>query len=374
MALIKRKNFFKGLALGTISLPFVIRTCASENFAQTQSGPNLITNKKYKWKMVTTWPPNFPILGEGCVLFANWVREMSGGRLEIEVFGGGELVPPLESFDAVRNGAAEMGHGAGYYWAGKTPAAQFFASVPFGMNAQQMNAWLLSGGGLDLWKELYAQFNLVPMVAGNTGVQMGGWYNREINSLADLKGLKMRIPGLGGKALEKAGGAPVLMAGGELYTGLERGIIDATEWIGPYHDYSMGFYQIAEYYYTPGWHEPGTALEFFINKDKYEGLPKDLQAILQAAAARLNIWGLSETEARNSVYLKKMIEEENVDIRRFPAEVLAQLKAYTGEILEEVANSDPFSKKVYTSYLDFRNKAVKWGEITEKVFYNDIQS
>ena len=211
------------------------------------------------------------------------------------------------------------------------------------------------------------------MVAGNTGVQMGGWYNREINSLEDLQGLKMRIPGLGGKVLEKAGGAPVLMAGGELYTGLERGIIDATEWIGPYHDYSMGFYQIAKYYYTPGWHEPGTALEFFINKDKYEELPKDLQAILQAAAARLNMWGLSQTEARNSVYLKKMIEEEKVDIRRFPSEVLTQLKSYTTEILEEVAESDPFSKKVYASFLDFRNKIVKWGEITEKVFYNDIQ-
>lgn len=370
---LSRKNFFKGIALGTISLPFMIRSCAPENFAQNSSGPNLITSKKYEWKMVTTWPPNFPILGEGCNLFAKWVEEMSGGRLKIKVFGGGELVPPLEAFDAVRSGAADIGHGAAYYWAGKAPATQFFASVPFGMNAQQLNAWLIGGGGMDLWRELYDQFNLVPMIGGNTGVQMGGWFNREINSLDDLKGLKMRMPGLGGKVLEKAGGAPVLLAGAELYTGLEKGTIDATEWIGPYHDYSMGFYQIAKYYYSPGWHEPGTSLEFFINKSKYEVLPADLKAILHAAAARLNVWTLAESEAKNSIYLTKLIEEENVDIRNFPPEVLTQLREYTKEILEEIVAADPFSKKVYASYLDFRNKAVKWSELTEKVFYNSLQ-
>lgn len=370
---LSRKNFFKGIALGTISLPFMIRSCAPENFAQNSSGPNLITSKKYEWKMVTTWPPNFPILGEGCNLFAKWVEEMSGGRLKIKVFGGGELVPPLEAFDAVRSGAADIGHGAAYYWAGKAPATQFFASVPFGMNAQQLNAWLIGGGGMDLWRELYDQFNLVPMIGGNTGVQMGGWFNREINSLDDLKGLKMRMPGLGGKVLEKAGGAPVLLAGAELYTGLEKGTIDATEWIGPYHDYSMGFYQIAKYYYSPGWHEPGTSLEFFINKSKYEVLPVDLKAILHAAAARLNVWTLAESEAKNSIYLTKLIEEENVDIRNFPPEVLTQLREYTKEILEEIVAADPFSKKVYASYLDFRNKAVKWSELTEKVFYNSLQ-
>ncbi len=371
MKKLTRKDFFKGVALGTISLPFIIRSCSTPNIAQSSS-PNIIANKHYRWKMATTWPPNFPVLGEGCNLFADWVRQMSGGRMEIKVYGGGELVPALQAFDAVRSGAAEIGSGAAYYWAGKAAATQFFASVPFGMNAQQLNAWILSGGGLELWNELYADFGLVPMPGGNTGVQMGGWFNRQINSIADLKGLKMRIPGLGGKVLEKAGGAPVLLAGGEIYTGLERGVIDATEWIGPYHDYKMGFYQIAKYYYSPGWHEPGTALEFFFNKPRFEALPSDLQLILKTASLRLNNWMLSEFEAKNSIYLEKLIREEEVDIRYFPQEVLSALRSYTDQILAEMTASDPFSKKVYDSYDRFRRKAIDWANLTEKVFYNSI--
>ncbi|NPA24306.1 MAG: ABC transporter substrate-binding protein, partial [Deltaproteobacteria bacterium] len=199
--------------------------------------------KVYHWKMVTTWPPHFPVLGESADMIAKWVEEMSEGRLKITVYGGGELVPPLGVFDAVSSGTVEMGHGAAYYWAGKHPATQFFAAVPFGLNAQGMNAWIVSGGGQQLWDELYAKFNLKAWPAGNTGVQMGGWFNKEINSINDLKGLKMRIPGLGGKVLAKAGGNAVLVAGGEIYTNLDRGVIDATEWVGPYHDYKMGFYK-----------------------------------------------------------------------------------------------------------------------------------
>lgn len=371
MKKLSRKTFFKGLALGTISLPFAIRSCGGQNLAQATS-PNIITQKKYKWKMVTTWPPNFPALGEGCNLFAKWVNEMSAGRMEIQVFGGGELVPPLEAFNTVRNGAAEIGHGAGYYWKGMLPAAQFFASIPFGMNAQQMNAWLLSGGGLELWQEIYAQFNLVPFPGGNTGVQMGGWFNREINSIEDFVGLKMRIPGVGSSVLKKAGGAPVLLAGGEIYTSLERGVIDATEWIGPYHDYKMGFHQIAKYYYTPGWHEAGTALEFFINKQKFEELPPDLQAIIRAAALRVNHWMLSEFEAQNTLYLEKLVEEK-VDIRRFPDEVLAALRKYNEEAIQEEIADDLLAKRAYEAYNSFRNRAAGWAEITEKVFYNSLQ-
>ncbi len=373
MAKLSRKNFFKGLALGTISLPFVIRGCGGENLAQQSSSANVITGKNYEWKMVTTWPPNFPVFGEGCTLFAKIVEEMSAGRMKIKVYGGGELVPPLESFDAVRSGAANIGHGAAYYWAGKSPAAQFFAAVPFGMNAQQMNSWISNGGGLALWEELYAEFGLVPMVAGNSGVQMGGWFNKEINALEDLEGLKMRIPGLGGKVLEKAGGAPVLLAGGELYTGLERGIIDATEWVGPYHDYKMGFHQIAKYYYTPGWHETGTTLELFFNKKDFDALDNSLKAIFRAAAAKVNSWILYEFETQNAIYLDKLIREENVDIRNYPKEVLDQLRIYTDEVVAELVESDPFAERVYASYQDFRQKATVWSKVTEKVFYNDIQ-
>ncbi len=367
-----RKDFFKGIALGTISLPIMIRSCAGENFAQQQTSANIITQKKYKWKMVTTWPPNFPVLGEACTMLADLVKKMSGGRMEIEVYGGGELVPALQAFDTVRSGAAEMGSGAAYYWAGKTPATQFFASVPFGMNAQQLNAWILCGGGMALWEELYARFNVVPLLGGNTGVQMGGWFNREINSMADLKGLKMRMPGLGGKVLERAGGSAVLLAGGEIYTGLERGIIDATEWIGPYHDYKMGFHQIAKYYYAPGWHEAGTALEFFINKDKFEELPTDLQQIIRSAAQQINVWMLSEFEAKNAIYLKKLLEEEKVQIRKYPKEVLDQLRSFTKDIIAEICEEDAFSKKVYASYKSFADRATAWAEFTEKSYYNDI--
>ncbi len=370
---LSRKSFFKGLALGTISLPLFLRSILNENIAQdSQSGPSSISGKRYDWKMVTTWPPNFPILGEACVKYAEIVREMSGGRINIQVFGGGELVPPLETFDTVRNGGAEMGHGAAYYWAGKIPAGQFFGSVPFGMNAQQLTAWILTGGGMEMWEDLYKDFNLVPMLAGNTGVQMGGWFNREINSIADLKGLKMRIPGLGGKVLEKAGGSPVLLAGSEIYTGLERGVIDATEWIGPSHDSKMGFQDIAKYYYSPGWHEMGTALEMIVNKEKFDSLPVDLQAILRSASLQVSTWILSEMETKNAESLATLVDK-GIDIRPFPTEVLDQLRVYTEEVIAEIVAKDPVAAKVYASYDAYRKRAAVWSVWTEKLFYTQIQ-
>lgn len=367
----KRKDFIKKATLGTLGVATLSTACRPDVATAEGGAPAIQTGKKYRWNMLTTWPPNYPIIGEGCELFAQWVDEMSGGRLKIKVYGGGELVPALEAFDAVTSGTAEMAHGSAYYWAGKAPAAQFFASIPFGMNAQQMNSWLLSGGGLDLWRELYGKFNLIPFPAGNTGVQMGGWFNKEINSLADLKGLKMRIPGFGGKVLEKAGGTPVLSAGSEIYTNLERGVIDATEWIGPFHDYKMGFQDIAKYYYVPGWHEMGTVLECFINKLKFESLPKDLQVIVESAALRLNMWILSEIEAQNNVFMDKLLSE-GVEVRTFPDEVLAELRTYTEQILNEITASDPFAKKVYDSQRAFKERAAKWGAVTEKVFYDKI--
>lgn len=370
----KRKDFFKGIAVGTIGLPLAIRACLGQEGLEEIAAPNVISGKTYEWKMVTTWPPNFPVLGEGCNLFAKWIEEMSGGRMKIKVFGGGELVPALEVFDAVRSGAAEMGSGCAYYWAGKIPAAQFFASVPFGMNAQQVNAWLLNAGGQELWNECYAKYNLVPFAGGNTGVQMGGWFNKEINTIEDFKGLKMRMPGLGGKVLAKAGGSPVLIAGGELYTSLERGVIDATEWIGPYHDYKMGFHQIAKYYYAPGWHEPGTILENIVNKEKFDALPKDLQLIIETASLRLNQWMLSELEAKNTLYLERILAESNAEVRIFSDEILATLRSYTDELIAEMTTNDPFAKKVYDSYDSFRTKARAWSELTEKVFYNSLQN
>ena len=326
MSKLERRDFLKKASAATLAGGVsVVAGCAAPEREQT---PAIRSDKKFEWKMVTTWPPHFPILGESADLIAKWVEEMSDGRLKIHVYGGGELIPPFEGFDAVSQGVVEMCHGASYYWAGKAPAAQFFSAVPFGMNAQQMNAWLYSGGGLQLWEELYEPFDLVPMPVGNTGFQMGGWFNLEIRSVADLKGLKMRIPGLGGKVIAKAGGSAVLSAGGEVYTNLERGVIDATEWIGPYHDYLMGFYKAAKYYYYPGWHEPGTAIELVVNKTAFDQLPKDLQSIVRSAAARSNLWSLCEFESKNNTYMRTLIDKHHVQLRKFPDEVLRAFRAF----------------------------------------------
>ena len=288
------------------------------------------------------------------------------------VFGGGELVPPLGVFDAVSSGTVEMGHGASYYWAGKVPAAQFFASVPFGLNAQSMNAWLYSGGGLKLWEEIYKPFNLKPFPAGNTGVQMGGWFNKEISSLDDLKGLKMRMPGLGGKVLAKAGGTPILVAGGEIYTNLDRGVIDATEWVGPFHDLKMGFYKAAKYYYYPGWHEPGTTLELMINTKAWGKLPPDLQAIVEAATYKANMWMISEFEAKNNANLQTLVEKHKVKLRKFPDSVIDGLKKLSTQVLEEMASKDPTSKKVYESFKKFKKNISAWNDMSESPYQNVI--
>ncbi len=370
----QRKDFFKGLALATVSAPIVIKALGGGGEVTAQhEAPGVISGKRYKWKMVTTWPPGFPVVGEGCELFAEKVRVMSGGRMEIEVYGGGELVPALEVFGAVSDGAAEIGHGAGYYWAGRVPAAQFFTSVPFGMNAQGMNAWIINGGGQKLWDELYADYNLVPVPAGNTGVQMGGWFNREINSLADFKGLKMRMPGLGAKVLQAVGGAAVLVAGSELYTSLERGVIDATEWIGPYHDYLMGFHQIADYYYAPGWHEPGSVLEMTFNKEKFDALPADLQEIMKTAAHWSNLWMLSEFEAKNSTYLAKIRQETDVEIRSFTPDTLNGLRKAAATVVAEAGDKDAASRKVYASFKQFQEATARWSSFSERLYYEDLQ-
>jgi len=356
-----RRDFLKKTAL----------TTAAAGAAVAVGAPAVHAKKTYQWKMVTTWPPNFPVFGESANLIAELVERMSDGRLKITVYGGGELVPALQAFDAVSQGMVEMGHGCAYYWAGKAPAAQFFGAVPFGMNSQQMNSWL-QDQGMDLWRELYGHFNLVPFSVGFCGVQMGGWFNREINTLKDLKGLKMRIPGLGGKVIAKAGGTAVLSAGGEIYTNLERGVIDATEWVGPYHDYKMGFYKVAKYYYYPGWHEPGTAIEMFVNKKAFESLPKDLQQIVEAAAQFSCNWMLAEFDAQNNKYLQKLINEHGVKLKKFPPEVLKQLKTYAGEVIAEVTAKDAMSKKVYASYGKFQKMVTDWNKISEMAYLSIV--
>lgn len=367
----KKRDFIKQAGKTTLgALTLSAAACAAPEQKPEATRFNL--NKTYKWKMTTTWPPNFPVLGEGCKLMAQWIEQMSGGRMQITVFGGGELIPALEGFDAVSNGAVEMNHGGAYYWGGKIPSAPFFAAVPFGMNSQQITSWILSGGGQALWEELYAPYNLIPMISGNTGMQAGGWFNKEINSLADIKGLKMRIPGLGGKVFAKAGGSPVTVSGGEIYTNLERGVIDATEWIGPYHDYLMGFQDVAKYCYYPGWHETGSALELIVNRDKFMELPADLQEIIRTACHRLNRWILAEFDAKNGEYLTRILQEGRVQLKRFPDEVIEGFRSATQELLQELVESDAKSRQIFEKYEAFRKQMKTWGDISEKEFYQRL--
>ena len=275
-------------------------------------------------------------------------------------------------FDAVSSGTAEIGSSASYYWAGKSSATQLFSAVPFGMNAQQLQAWIEFGGGYELWEELYAQFNLVPFYAGNTGMQMGGWFNKSIDKPEALKGVKMRIPGLGGKVFERAGGTVVLSAGGEIYTNLERGVIDAAEWLGPFHDYLMGFHEIAKYYYSPGWHEPGSALEFMVNKSEYENLSDDLKLIIKVASIQSSFRTLSHFEKLNAEYLQKIKATKTVEIRQFPEEVLKHLYQARQSVLKELAEENEFNARVYKSYSDFQATHDQWADYSERLFYNSL--
>ncbi|SMF24805.1 TRAP-type mannitol/chloroaromatic compound transport system, substrate-binding protein [Alteromonadaceae bacterium Bs31] len=323
----------------------------------------------FEWKLVTTWPKNFPGLGSAPENFARMVNKMSAGRLKIQVHGANEIVPPMGVFGAVSSGSVQMGHSAAYYWKGKIPAAVFFASVPFGMNAQELNGWLHYGGGLELWREVYEPFNLIPFAAGNTGVQMGGWFNREINSVDDLSGLKMRIPGIGGEVFSRAGGEAINIPGGELFTSLQSGVIDATEWVGPYNDLAFGFHQIAQYYYYPGWHEPGPTLEIIVNKDAYNTLPDDLQGIIVAAARMVNQDMLDEYTARNNAALEELINEHGVDLRRFPDDVLAHFKNISTELYEEMSAQDPVFAKVYHSYKSYLENVRDYHRISEEAYF-----
>ena len=323
-----------------------------------------------QWKMVTTWPKNFPGLGSAAETFARLVAEMSNGRMKVHVYGAGELVPAFEVFDAVSQGVADAGHGAAYYWKGKIPASVFFTAVPFGMTAQEMNGWFHYGGGLELWRELYAPFNLVPFSGGSTGVQMAGWFNKEVNTVDDLKGLKMRIPGLAGEVFTRAGGSSVRISGGELYTSLETGVIDAAEWVGPFNDLTLGLHQVAKYYYYPGWHEPGAMLELIVNANALAALPDDLQAIVSAAARAANQDMLDEFTARNNAALQELVEVHGVELRRLQDEVLLALAKASEEVLAELVAQDSMAAKINQSYTSFYKNVRAYHQISERAYIN----
>ena len=352
----KRREFVSGLG-ATAAL-----TACTGNEVSEDAGA---AEQRFSWKMVTTWPPNFPGVGVGVNTLARYINEMSGGRLDVRVYAAGELVPAFEVFDAVSQGSAEMGHGSAYYWRGKSEATQFFTAIPFGLNAHEMNGWMYYGGGLELWQELYAPFNLVPFPGGNTGGQMGGWFNRPIESLADLRGLKIRMPGMAGEVLKRAGAVPVNLPGSEIFTALQTGSIEATDWVGPYNDVAFGLHEIARYYYYPGWQEPGPTLECIVHKAAWERLPQDLQAIVRIACQAANLDMLSDYMARNAGALAQLEAEGHVDIRAFPDSVLSGLRDITAEVVEELAARDPAVARVWASYREFLRRSRPWQNISE---------
>ena len=360
---LKHSCFSHALLLVLLTL---LAACSTEPGAAKR---NATVDQKFDWKLVSAWPPNLPVIDQAVKNFARDVEAMSRGQMTIQVYAGGELIPALEVFDAVADGkTVQMGHSAAYYWAGKVPAAQYMSAVPFGLGARGMVAWLHGGDGLKLWRELYAPFDLVPIPMGNTGTQMGGWFNKRVDSAADLAGLKMRIPGLGGKALATAGGNPVLLSGGEVYIALERGTIDATEWVGPLHDVRFGLDRAAKYYYYPGWQEPSAQLELIVNKTAWETLPEHLQLIINHAAIATGVELYSGMEVGNAKAYQALRESGHVEMIEFPQDVLAALHQSAKVALAEEAAKDENFRKVSENYETFRVMFDAWDDVTENAY------
>jgi len=343
------------------------------------SAPSLVQAQNkgtFTWKMTSAYPKGSPFYFDGpgsATDLAKRIKEMSDGRLNIQVFGAGELIPAFEGFDAVRAGTVEMNHANSYFWTGKTFAAQYFTAVPFGMNFQGMNGWLYDGGGIDLWNEVYAPFGMVAMPCGNTGVQMTGWFKKEIKTVADLKGLKMRIPGLAGKVYANLGVDVKVLPGGEIFPALERGVIDAAEFVGPFQDRRLGLHKAAKFYYTTGWHESATVSELLINKVAWQTLPKDLQAIVQNAAAACNVISEAWCQKANAEAMEDLIKNQKVIAKPLPEGVIKALRIETDKVLAEAVIKDPMTKKVHNSYMAFMAKYQRWADVSEGAYHSTVR-
>ncbi len=348
-----------------------IISCNSSPSNKSESGeeavkkPYINKNRVKKLSMVTTWPKNFPGLGTSAEALSETIKTLSNGELEIKVYASGELVPAFESFDAVSQGIADMYHAADYYWQGKSPAYNFFASIPLGMNSIEVTSWLEYGGGQALWEELSAQFNIIGLQACNTGHQMGGWFKREIRSLDDFKGLKMRMPGWGGQIIRELGGAAVTLAGSEIYQALQSGVIDATEWVGPWNDLAMGFYKEAPYYYAPGFHEPGTILSLGINLKLWNNLSPFHQTLIRTACRSQTLASLAEFNTKNSIALKTLTKTYHVKLRSFSDEIWKKISPIAKNIIQQQSQSDSLSRRIYDSYMKSYRLQKDWSTISE---------
>jgi TRAP-type mannitol/chloroaromatic compound transport system substrate-binding protein len=329
----------------------------------------------FNFRMTSAYPKGSPFYMEGpgsATDLAQRIQAMSNNRIRIQVFGAGELIPALEGFDAVRAGTVEMNHANAYFWTGKTFAAQYFTAVPFGLNFQGFNGWLYDGGGQALYDEVYAPFGLKGLACGNTGVQMTGWFKREIRSVADLRGLKMRIPGLAGRVYAALGVDVRLLPGGEIFPALERGVIDAAEFVGPFQDRRLGLHRAAKFMYTTGWHESATVSELLINKAAWDRLPADLKAIVENAAAACNVISEGWCQRNNADAMDDLIRNHGVIARPLPDDVIARLREVTTQVLNEAAARDPLTRKVHDSYMAYLAKYTAWARISEGPYHDKI--
>ena len=332
------------------------------------TGAPAIAQSRIELVIVASWGRDFPGLGTGAQRFAKRIEEMSGGRFKVQYFASGERVGAFDVFDEVASGNAQAYHSADYYWKGKHPAWAFFTTVPFGMTTTEQGAWINHMGGQALWDELAGSFGLKCLMCGSTGVQMGGWFNKEIESADDLKGLKMRIPGLGGDVMAKLGASPVSLPGSQIYENLVSGAIDATEWVGPYNDYFMKFYEAAKYYYYPGMHEPGGYISFGMNKDWWEGLSKSDQSLLAAACSTENDIGYTEYFANNGVYLDKLINEHGIKLREFNDDTYDSFGEAAQAVYEETRQHSELAQRVYDSWLNARRQTGGWSKLADAAY------
>ncbi len=362
----KRRHSF---TFATIITACVALLGCNQESNTTAASTAVSAPETFNWKMVTAWPKNYPALGTSAERVAERINSMSNGRLTIKVYAGGELVPALEVFDAVSRGTAQMGHGAAYYWKGKTDTAQFFTSVPFGLSAIEMNAWLHKGDGLQLWEEAYRPFGVKPFAIGNSGMQMGGWFNKEIHGINDLKGLKIRMPGLGGEVLNRLGATTVNLPGSEVFTALQTNTIDASDWVSPYNDLAFGLHKAAKYYYYPGWQEPQAVLELIINQEAWDTLPADLQAIVTEAIRAGNADMLDDFTWNNARALAEL-KDADVQLRRFPDDVLHAMQTESTQVLNDLASKSELNQRIWDSMQAFQKQVTQMHEISEKELYN----
>jgi TRAP-type mannitol/chloroaromatic compound transport system substrate-binding protein len=353
----ERRDFAKKALLGAAGAS-VLGGCANEESSGGDAA-NVQPNKTVRWKLASSFSRSLDTIYGAAEVLADRVETLTDGNFQIRTYPGGELVPPLEVLGSVQSGTVEMGHSASYYFIGKNPALAFDCTVPFGLTARQYRAWIYHGGGMELMRDLFSDFNILNLPGGNTGTQMGGWFNVAVNGLSDMNGLKMRIPGLGGKVMSEMGVNTQVLPSGEIYPSLERGAIDAAEWVGPYDDEKLGFHEVAKYYYYPGWWEPGPALTFYVNRDAYDQLPTQYQEALKTAAKEADLNMLAQYDHKNPAALDRLLEKD-ITLRRFPDSVMSEAQTITQQLLEDNASGNKQYRTIYDAYKKAREDAYKW--------------